>query len=134
MMYAVSGKIYLNIMLIYAEMLAVPLPGTREMHAMSTTAYLFDTIFLQHKPGMGHPERPERLNAIHKKISGSPFYNKLLLIAPEKAEMKYIESNHSAAYINEVRGKIEKGSGFLDMDTGVSEKSFEVALQAVGDL
>jgi acetoin utilization deacetylase AcuC-like enzyme len=122
----------LNITQIYAGMMAVPLTGTGERHAMGTTAYLYDKIFLQHKPGLGHPERPERLNAIHGKISGSPFYRDLLLITPEKADRKFIELNHGAAYIDDVREKIENGTGFLDMDTGVSAKSFEAALQAVG--
>lgn len=99
---------------------------------MSATAYLFDKIFLTHKPGLGHPERPERLSAIHRKITGSPLYGKLLLIAPDKPDMKYIESNHSTSYIAEVKKKIESGTGFLDMDTGVSENSFEAALSAVG--
>ena len=99
---------------------------------MCATAYLFDTIFLSHKPGLGHPERPERLSAIHGKITGSPFYKKLLQVAPAKPDMKYIEMNHSAVYIEDVKKKIESGGRFLDMDTGVSEDSFEAALLAVG--
>lgn len=99
---------------------------------MGATAYLFDTIFLSHKPGLGHPERPERLSAIHGKITGSRFYRELLLVDPVKPDMRYIESNHSSAYIGDVKRKIEDGGRFLDMDTGVSEDSFEAALLAVG--
>ncbi|MCX7678308.1 MAG: histone deacetylase [Spirochaetes bacterium] len=96
------------------------------------TAYLFDPIFIQHDPGFGHPERPERLVAIHSAISESPLWKELLVLKPQKADIEIIEKNHSKKYIEEVKRTAEKGGGYLDMDTGLSAKSFEAALYAVG--
>jgi acetoin utilization deacetylase AcuC-like enzyme len=99
---------------------------------MAKTAYLFDPIFLQHEPGFGHPERPERLMAIHSAVSESDLWNNLLVLKPQKADISIIETNHSKKYIEEVRRTAEHGGGYLDMDTGLSAQSYEAALYAVG--
>lgn len=96
------------------------------------TVYLFDPIFIKHEPGFGHPERPERLIAIHSAISESPLWDELLILKPKKADIEIIEMNHSRKYIEKVRQTSENGGGYLDMDTGLSEQSYEAALYAVG--
>ena len=99
---------------------------------MGRTAYLFDRTYTEHKPGMGHPERPERLTAIHNRITKSDYYGDLLLVKAAVSDLKYIKMNHDSGYVDELKRKMSKGTGFLDADTGFSEKTYEAAVKAVG--
>ena len=69
---------------------------------------------------------------IHSAVSESAFWNELLVLKPQKADVSIIETNHSKKYIEEVRRTAEHGGGYLDMDTGLSAQSYEAALYAVG--
>jgi len=100
---------------------------------MNRTAYLFDDIYLEHDTGWGHPEKPERLVKIHKKISSSPYFSDLIKIKTSLPDIKCIEAIHSPDYIQRVKREIESGISYLDsMDTVVCIKSYDVALYAVG--
>lgn len=100
---------------------------------MAQTAYLYDDIFLQHDTGWDHPECPERLTAINKKISNSTYYNQLLKVKPEKPKIHHIEEIHTPSYVRRVQKEIESGALYIDtMDTVVCPASFEAALMAVG--
>ena len=98
------------------------------------TAYLYDPVYLQHKTGWGHPEKPERLKSIHEAVTSAPYFKDLVMIRPSMPDMKYIEAIHSKSYIQRVKKEIEDdGISYLDsMDTGVCGDSYDVALQAVG--
>jgi acetoin utilization deacetylase AcuC-like enzyme len=98
-----------------------------------STAYLFDPIFMKHKTGYGHPERPERLAAINDAVMAAPYYPDLLKIKPSLPDVRYIEMIHSPSYIQRVRKEITGGSQYLDsMDTAVCTDSYDIALLAVG--
>jgi acetoin utilization deacetylase AcuC-like enzyme len=98
-----------------------------------TTAYLYDSLFMKHRTGYGHPERPERLAAINEAIMGMPYYRELVKIKPSLPDMRYLEMIHSPSYIQHVMREIMSGTEYLDsMDTGVCQESFDIALQAVG--
>ncbi len=100
---------------------------------MSKTAYLYNDIYLQHDTGYGHPERPERLEAINNKVISLPFYNDIIKVDIKQADLKYIELVHDRSYIDRVQKEIESGTVYLDsMDTVVCSKSFDIALYAVG--
>jgi acetoin utilization deacetylase AcuC-like enzyme len=103
------------------------------MKVPMTTAYLYDPLYMKHRTGYGHPERPERLAAINDAIMGAPYYRELVKIRPSLPEMRYIEMIHSPSYIQRVMKEIMSGAQYLDsMDTGVCQESFDIALQAVG--
>jgi acetoin utilization deacetylase AcuC-like enzyme len=98
-----------------------------------TTAYLYNQIYMMHDTGQGHPEKPERIEAINKAIMSAPFYARLLKITPSLPEMKYIEMIHAKSYIQRAEQEIKAGISYLDsMDTAVCTSSYDVALQAVG--
>ncbi|MBN2039096.1 MAG: histone deacetylase [Spirochaetes bacterium] len=100
---------------------------------MQPCAYLYDDIYLKHDTGSGHPERPERLTAIDKRIRSLPFYDNLVKIEKNKALIECIELIHDKDYINRIKSEIESGTVYLDsMDTVVCRDSFEVALYAAG--
>ncbi|HPV41992.1 MAG TPA: histone deacetylase family protein, partial [Spirochaetota bacterium] len=63
------------------------------------TAFLFDSVYLQHDTGWGHPEKPERLIYISNAISAAPYYESLVRIKPDMPDMKHVEAIHSKSYI-----------------------------------
>ncbi len=100
---------------------------------MGKTAYLYNEIYMEHDTGWGHPERAERLPAIDKKLRSNDFYDDLVRVDIKKADYKYIEMIHDRKYIDRVEKEISGGTRYLDsMDTAVCERSFEIALYAVG--
>lgn len=99
---------------------------------MGKTAYLYDEIYLEHDTGWGHPECPERLVAIDSRLKKCSFYSDLVRVKAVKADLKYIEMIHSRNYIDEVKRNVERGMHALDPDTTVGDKSYDVALYAVG--
>ncbi len=97
------------------------------------TALVYSEKYLQHRPGQGHPERPERLEAIvgalkRAKLWGEP---NTKVIEPALAKRENIELAHDAEYI----ALVEKLSSFekpLDVDTSVRKNTFELAMLAAG--
>ncbi|MFC1504280.1 histone deacetylase [Spirochaetota bacterium] len=100
-----------------------------------TTGLVYDEMFLRHDTGAGHPERPERLSAIMEKLKKTKQVDDLFMIAPRKADLKWIEKVHSKEYIEHVENVCAAGELNLDsMDTGVCRESYEIALYAAGGI
>ncbi len=98
-----------------------------------TTGFLYDTRYLDHHPGVGHPERRERLLATMSHLEGQPWFTTLRRCSPRNIDREWIETTHSSGYIDRARRGIEEGLPFIDTpDVGVSEDSFEVAVLAAG--
>jgi len=88
--------------------------------------------FLAHDPGPHHPERPERLRAIHAALEREAFQALERREAP-RAGKAQIARVHGARYIDWVLEQIPKeGWAGLDADTIVSPGSGEAALRAAG--
>lgn len=87
---------------------------------------------LEHSGGPGHPERPERIEAIMETL-GTPHWEGLLEWheAP-RATIEQLERVHTPEYIDRVRLSSERGGGQLDPDTATNEASWEAALRAAG--
>jgi len=112
-----------------------------------TTYLVYSDIYLEHDTG-AHPENSERLsNTIaYLKRKGwldtssaspseaRPERGKVTLLSPRAATTEEISYIHSPSYIKSVQSLAKQGSGYLDGDTPVSEKSYEVALYAAGGL
>jgi len=100
---------------------------------MNKTALLMDAAYKQHFTGHGHPERPERFDAVRDAIEKSGLSDKTLRIDPHTATDDEIALCHSTAYIKLVKRDIEVGHEMLSTgDTNIGPKSLEVALRAVG--
>ncbi|YAF97253.1 MAG: histone deacetylase family protein [Nodularia sp. CChRGM 3473] len=92
--------------------------------------------FLDHKTGRYHPEKPERLTAIVNTLKAATFAEKIVWRSPTPASeksllMPMLEKVHAPAYINKVKEIASTGGGYLDGDTPVSPRSYDVALLAV---
>lgn len=91
--------------------------------------------FLQHDPGYGHPECPERLTAIVKALKAAPWADQLSWQSPTPVQqrdvMPWVLAVHDAGYVEALRQLANGGGGRIDADTRVSPRSFEVAMLAV---
>lgn len=97
---------------------------------------IYSEEFLDHKTGIYHPEKPARLTAIVDALKTASFAEKITWKLPtpvisKPCLMSWIESVHSTTYINKVKNIAANGGGYLDRDTPVSPRSYDVALLAV---
>jgi acetoin utilization deacetylase AcuC-like enzyme len=98
---------------------------------------IYSDEFLNHKTGLFHPERPERLTAIVNALKSVPWTEQLRWEQPTpvadrlESLIKLLEKVHTAAYIQQVKAIADRGGGYLDGDTPMSAESYDVALLAV---
>ncbi|GCL35728.1 histone deacetylase [Sphaerospermopsis reniformis] len=95
---------------------------------------IYSDEFLEHQTGRYHPEKPERLSAVVTALKTADFAQKIhwLTPTPVKQElMSWIETAHTAIYIEKLKHIATTGGGYLDGDTPVSPRSYDVALLAV---
>ncbi|MBI4431213.1 MAG: histone deacetylase [Candidatus Omnitrophica bacterium] len=97
------------------------------------TAIVYDQRYLLHDPGSFHPENQERLARTWKHLESQNWFSQLEKVAPNPADISWIAEIHSSDYVNRAEKAIQRGDPYLDcLDVGISEKSYEVALLAVG--
>jgi acetoin utilization deacetylase AcuC-like enzyme len=97
-----------------------------------TTLLLHHPAFLDHVTPIGHPERPDRLRALHAALDSKAFAALTRVEAP-LAEPEVAALCHPQAYVEAIREAIpSEGLARLDMDTTVSPGSWEAAMRAVG--
>jgi len=99
---------------------------------MSSLAIIKDDRYLEHNPGEGHPESPDRLRVIHGLID-SEFKN-LPRIDPRLATENELALIHDPHYIQTVANSEGRPHSQLDPDTGLSARSYEIARLAAGGL
>jgi len=100
---------------------------------MTKTGLVYDERYLLHQPGLGHPERPERLEAIGERLVIDGLDERLVRVEPADVRMEWVEAVHDPAYIATARQDVESGRACLSTgDTNVCRDSYDVALVAVG--
>jgi len=99
----------------------------------SRTALLIDPVFKLHDTGPGHPERPERYDALTRAFDRAGLTRSLLHVATRPATEDEIALCHTRPYIQTVKRDIAAGATELSTgDTTISPQSLEVALDAAG--
>jgi len=96
---------------------------------MSKTGIIWDSRYLKHETGPGHPESPQRLIAIKEVLDAD---STLIQLKPRMAtpeEIKWVHSAGHVARVDKMRG-VEHSS--FDLDTPVSAGSTEAAFLAAG--
>jgi len=99
---------------------------------MSSLAIVRDDRYLEHNPGAGHPESPNRLRVIHDLINKE--FPALPLIPPRPATEGELALVHDPFYIQTVADTEGRARSQLDPDTGLSARSYEIARLAAGGL
>ena len=99
----------------------------------TTTALLLDSVYKQHLTGSGHPERPERLDAVVAGLEREGLVRDAVRLSTRRATEDEIAMAHARDYIAVVKRDIARGAHDLSTgDTSVSPKSLDVALEAAG--
>ncbi|MEL6493810.1 MAG: histone deacetylase [Cyanobacteria bacterium J06623_7] len=91
--------------------------------------------FLEHDTGYGHPEKAKRLTAIAETLKKVAWHEQIEWLLPTSAAsnnvLNYIRQVHTPEHIARIKTVAESGGGYLDGDTPISQRSYEVALLAV---
>ncbi len=95
------------------------------------SAIIWDPAYEEHATE-GHPESPERVRAIIRRLEDSDLWPRLTLGEPEPATVDDILTVHTAAHVEKVRRAAESGGRWLDPDTYVGARSFDIALLSAG--
>ncbi|MFO0927797.1 MAG: histone deacetylase [Gemmataceae bacterium] len=95
------------------------------------TLLVRDDLFLQHRTG-AHPERLERLLAIHRQLDNAGLIARCTPLAYQPMPRTEVTGIHALPVVEEAEAVANAGGGHLDADTVVSPRSFEVALAAAG--
>ena len=97
------------------------------------TGLVADPIYKAHDPGPRHPESPARYDAAVRGVMSAVDEPNLVRIAPRAATEDEVALCHTREYINIVREDVQDSVRCLRTgDTDVCERSFDVALLAVG--
>ena len=98
---------------------------------MARSSVVVDADYLKHRPGHGHPERPERIRVLLDLCKELPTA-RFQVISPQPAARIDIESCHTAEYVKLLESTSQANQYALDGDTITCRDSFGVGLLAVG--
>jgi acetoin utilization deacetylase AcuC-like enzyme len=100
---------------------------------MRRTGYVYAQRYQLHDPGSWHPERPDRLRAIHNALKEADLLELLVLLRPDYAPLEWVERLHTPDYIQRFKAACDQGRQiFMTQDCGICRESYQTALLAVG--
>ncbi len=85
----------------------------------------------KHRNPSGHPERPERLEAIEQALQRADLWERVPREQPEPLDPEALLVVHSRTLVDQIRS-LDRAGGQLDPDTYVSEGSWTALLAAAG--
>jgi acetoin utilization deacetylase AcuC-like enzyme len=99
-----------------------------------STALLSGPIYREHLAGrVGHPERPERYDAVIRALEKSGLAQDLLPVKPREATGEELVLCHTQKYLKIARHDVDAGLPSLSTgDTDIGRNSWDVASHAVG--
>ena len=89
--------------------------------------------FREHDSGPGHPERPERLDAVRRGIREAGLEPRLQILTPRPASREELQAVHTAGHIDRV-ASTEGRTYRFDPDTQAGPRSYAAALLAAGSV
>lgn len=95
---------------------------------------VMDPVFLEHQVPPEHPERPARLQAISRRLSAQPAFDRMVKVAPAPAAEEAILRVHTRDHLAHIRGTRLQPLHPLDWDTYSGGASHDVALLAAGSV
>ena len=90
-----------------------------------------DPVFGEHDAGPGHPERPERLEAVRRGLRDGGLEKSLVRLAPRAAVPDELVRVHTAAHVERLAASAGRHVR-LDPDTAAGPRSHAAALAAAG--
>ncbi|MBM4120803.1 MAG: histone deacetylase [Nitrospira sp.] len=102
---------------------------------MAKTGFVYHPDYLKHDMGMSHPESPERLRAIVRRLEQDGVLPKLVRVDPAPAADEWIMQVHDPVYVAALKKQApSSGRISLDADTSMSPGSLPAAYLAAGGL
>jgi acetoin utilization deacetylase AcuC-like enzyme len=98
---------------------------------MATLLYT-DPRFGEHDTTPGHPERPERMDAVSRGVEASVAVEDLVRCTPRAATVDELARVHDRSYLDALERFCSSGGGHLDPDTVAMSGSWEIARLAAG--
>jgi acetoin utilization deacetylase AcuC-like enzyme len=88
---------------------------------------------VRHEMGAGHPESPQRLQAVLKGLERAHLASRMSVREARMATREELERVHSAQYVDAIDAAApDEGYAFLDPDTSMNPSSLSAALHAAG--
>ncbi|MCZ7535579.1 MAG: histone deacetylase [Acidimicrobiia bacterium] len=91
-----------------------------------------DERYKEHDPGRGHPERPERLDAVQAGIEAAGLGEATVVLPWREATRGELERVHPPDHLGRLERLSAEGGGRIDADTTASAGSWCAALGAAG--
>ncbi len=91
-----------------------------------------DPRFSDHEPGVGHPERPARLDAVARGIREAGLDDALVAVVPREATDDDLVRVHDRRLVEALDRFGASGGGAIDADTAMGPGSMEAARLAAG--
>ncbi len=88
--------------------------------------------FAEHNAGPGHPERPERLDAVVEGIESLDLGDDLVRAEARRATCEELIAVHEPGFVDALEEFCTGGGGRIDPDTRADGRSWEAAVRAVG--
>jgi len=95
-------------------------------------ALVRDPLCLRHSNGPGHPESPERLEAIDRMLAGFPLRDRLQDLPARDASCEELAGVHTQGHIRRIEATRGRPLTVLDPDTSANADSCAAALRAAG--
>jgi acetoin utilization deacetylase AcuC-like enzyme len=95
-----------------------------------TTGIVFHEASLRHETRPGHPEQPERIQAIRAHLQDHGLWGRLDEHRPEPATRAELELAHDGSFVDLLYELDAQGGGRIDLDTSMGPSSLEAALRA----
>jgi len=100
---------------------------------MNRTGFLFDQRYLLHHTGHYHPEVPDRLTRVYQGLKDRGLLELLTRVEARPAELKWVETVHTGAYIRRLQQACRSGESTFDSpDNQMCAETYATALLAVG--
>lgn len=98
-----------------------------------STGLIYDARFLDHDTGPGHPERPDRLRAVERRLRADGLWERLMRLDFEAADEERLHRLHTPAYVRRVEAACGAGERYIDVvDSTICAESYGLAKLAVG--
>jgi acetoin utilization deacetylase AcuC-like enzyme len=95
-------------------------------------AFVHHPACLAHETGPGHPERPERLIAIRRRLEAVGLWSGMEIVEAEPAPLEAVLRVHTPEHVELVRRACAEAPAWFDADTSVSQGSWDAARLAAG--
>jgi len=101
---------------------------------MARTGIVLDPRYLEHRPAHPHPENPDRLAAVTRRLEASGLAARAVAVSPRAATPDEILLNHQEGLLARIEKTSHRAADQIDPDTYTCARSYDIACLAVGGL